>query len=66
MPELVKLTPFDRKIDEECNLISKSGHNYLTLQYQRLIPVLVESIKELHKNNNALLEEINSIKQKLE
>jgi hypothetical protein len=42
LPEAVKLAPFDR--DEECN--SKSGENYLTIQYEKIVPLLVEAIKE--------------------
>jgi len=43
LPEAVKLAPFDS--DE--NNKSKSGENYLTVQYEKLVPLLVESIKEL-------------------
>ena len=42
-PEIVTAAPFDK--DEEGN--SKSGENYLTLNYERLVPVLIEAIKEL-------------------
>lgn len=43
MPEAVSLAPFD--MDE--NKQSKSGENYLTVDYARLVPLLVEAIKEL-------------------
>jgi hypothetical protein len=42
-PEAVKIAPFDN--DGEDN--SKSGENYLTVQYEKLVPLLIESIKEL-------------------
>ena len=42
-PQIVTAAPFDK--DEEGN--SKSGENYLTLNYERLVPVLIEAIKEL-------------------
>ena len=43
LPEAVKLAPFDT--DSEGN--SKSGENYLTVQYEKLVPLLIEAIKEL-------------------
>lgn len=43
LPEIVKAAPFD--IDENNNSIS--GDNYLTVQYEKVIPLLVEAIKEL-------------------
>ena len=48
-PELVTLAPFDSAYDSETNkIISKSGENYLTLKYERLVPVLLQGIKELN------------------
>ena len=58
-PELVELAPFDSEYDlESGGNISKSGENYLTLKYDRLVPVLLQGIKELN-NKNKLLEEKN-------
>jgi hypothetical protein len=79
LPELISLAPFDLEKDKDGNKVSKSGDNYLTMSYERLIPVLVEAIKELNKeiilfkNENIdlkdkykkLLEEIISIKQSI-
>lgn len=46
MPEVVSLAPFDfRVIDGKT--VSRSGENYLTINYARLVPLLVEAIKEL-------------------
>ena len=42
-PEAVCLAPFDRT--EEIGK-SASGENYLTVKYERLVPVLVEAIRE--------------------
>lgn len=44
LPEVVKLAPFDAEPDGKT---SRSGDNYKTIQYERIIPLLVEAIKEL-------------------
>ena len=47
-PEAVELAPCDatrETTDDE--FVSKSGENYLTIDYAKLIPLLVEAIKEL-------------------
>ena len=46
LPEIVSLAPFDTI--EHTNQ-SKSGENYLTIQYEKMVPLLVECIKELKK-----------------
>jgi hypothetical protein len=46
LPEIIKPAPFDT-ID--ANGGSKSGENYLTIQYEKVVPLLVECIKELQK-----------------
>lgn len=45
-PEIVSLAPFDMKTLEDGSVVSKTGENYLTVKYDRLVPVLVEAIKE--------------------
>ena len=50
LPEVVKAAPFD--LDEKGN--SKSGEHYKTIQYERVIPLLVEAIKELRAEIQAL------------
>ena len=49
-PEVVKPAPFDIADDGT----SKSGENYLTVQYEKLVPLLIEAIKELRAEVNQL------------
>lgn len=42
LPQVVTLAPFDNEGGK-----SKSGENYLTLHYEKIVPLLVECIKEL-------------------
>ena len=53
-PEAVKPAPFDIAQNTDGSEYSKSGQNYLTVQYERLIPLLVEGIKELRREINQL------------
>ncbi len=55
LPEAVKIAPFDN--DGEGN--SKSGENYLTVQYEKVVPLLVEAIKELKNEIEELKTQIN-------
>jgi hypothetical protein len=48
IPEIVSIAPFD-SIKDGNNIKSKSGENYLSLRYERIIPYLIEGIKELKK-----------------
>jgi hypothetical protein len=48
LPEVVTIAPFDLYgYDEKGEAISRSGENYLTIKYERIVPLLVEAIKEL-------------------
>jgi hypothetical protein len=50
LPNVIRPAPFDVGEDG----VSKSGENYLTLQYERVIPLLVEAIKELKSEVDTL------------
>ena len=63
LPELVDLAPFDTIRDENDNIVSKSGENYLTISYERLMPVIVESIKKLNNEIKLLKEENQHLKE---
>jgi len=47
LPEAVKPAPFDIMLFENTE-VSRSGENYQTVQYEKLVPLLIEAIKELN------------------
>jgi hypothetical protein len=65
LPEIVSLSPLDI-IEKDGKLISKTGENYLSIKYERLVPILIENIKELQKIINKQNIEILDIKLKIE
>jgi len=61
LPEATRPAPFDQ--DENGN--SKSGENYKTIQYEKVVPLLVEAIKEQQATIKTLLSELEDIKKQL-
>ena len=47
LPEIITLAPIDCDTDSTGKTISKTGQNYKTVYYEKLIPLLIEAIKEL-------------------
>jgi hypothetical protein len=61
LPQAVAPAPFDWQWDEEKQEhASKSGENYLTVRYERIVPLLIEAIKEQQAQINRLEQQINS------
>jgi hypothetical protein len=55
LPEAVKPAPFDIMMFENTE-ISRSGENYQTVQYEKIVPLLIEAIKQLKTELDALKE----------
>ena len=46
LPQLVTIAPFDRE-EKDGKVVSKSGNDYKTVQYDKIVALLVEAVKEL-------------------
>jgi hypothetical protein len=65
-PEVVSIAPFDSEYDEETKkIVSKSGENYLTLDYERLVPVLIQGIKDLNNVTISQQSKITDLEERL-
>jgi hypothetical protein len=53
LPQSIKPAPFDTEWTDGVAK-SISGENYLTVQYEKLVPLLIEAIKELNARVEAL------------
>jgi hypothetical protein len=64
-PEIVTIAPFDITTDPDTGkTISKSGENYKTVRYEKLVPVLIEAIKEQQQQIAQLSEMVNKLVNK--
>ncbi len=62
LPQAVEFNPFDQIWDEENQqYVSKSGENYLNIKYERLVPLLVEAIKEQQEQINTLKNQVQKL-----
>ena len=66
LPQIVVAAPFDIAQDKDGNEYSKSGENYKTVHYEKLIPLLIESIKEQNETIENLKIEIEKLKSKVD
>jgi len=66
LPEVVTNAPFDSEINPSTGkLHSKSGQNYLTVKYDKLIPLLIEAIKEQQHTIQELKSTVDMLQNKL-
>jgi trimeric autotransporter adhesin len=64
LPEIVTLAPFDTKTDKNNNILgSKSGEDYLTVNYAKVVPLLVEGIKEQTEIIKSQQKQIDELKE---
>jgi hypothetical protein len=60
LPEAVRLAPFDSDINGQ----SKSGYDYKTIQYEKLVPLLIEAMKEQDDKIDKLQQELTELRDK--
>jgi hypothetical protein len=65
MPQVVVPAPFDQDRTPEGVDFSKSGENYLTVKYDRLIPLLIEVNKEQQREIECLKKQLAKVSRML-
>lgn len=60
LPEVISLAPIDTEVNERGEVVSKSGENIKTVSYEKLVPVLIEAIKELSNKVSYLESKLNN------
>jgi hypothetical protein len=63
-PEIVTPAPFDVLADEhiEGKFTSKTGEDYLTVDYSKLVTLLIEAVKEQDGTINSLRNDVETLK----
>jgi hypothetical protein len=61
LPEIVDLAPFDTDVETG---ESKSGEDYMTVDYAKLTPLLIEAIKEQQEQIEALTAKVKELEDK--
>lgn len=60
LPEVIAPAPFDRDANTG---ESRSGENYITVKYEKIVPLLIEAIKELSDKVDVLTQQIEEFKK---
>ena len=60
VPDAVANAPFDVLFNENNEKYSRTGENYLTVKYEKLVPLLIEAVKELSEKVKDLEAKLNS------
>lgn len=63
LPQAIHLAPFDEKVEDDGTIVSESGEDYMTVDYPRLVPLLIEAIKELKAEVNNLQAQVKELQE---